>query len=117
MNGHKLLDHTVAELLRRNSILEVERETLFDALARLLSHIDLADPGHGAPNTIRIGGVSIDDREFEAALRHARLVLRDEADAAATAARPTESEANQGPPIVTTSRTPDVSLEFRSNEA
>jgi hypothetical protein len=97
MNGHRLLDHT-AELLRRNSILEVERETLFDALARLLSHIDLADPGPGAPNTILIGGVSIDDREFEAALRHARLVLRDEADATATAARLTES-AHQGAPM------------------
>jgi len=115
MNGHRLLDHT-AELLRRNSILEVERETLFDALARLLSHIDLADAGHGAPNTILIGGVSIDDREFEAALRHARLVLRDEADATATAARPTES-ANHGARIFTTSRTPDVSHEFRANEA
>ena len=64
MNGHKLLDHTVAELLRRKTLTscQVERETLFDALARLLSHIDLADPGHGVRNTIRIGDVSIDDQ-------------------------------------------------------
>ena len=87
MKGHKVSDHTVAELVRCKCILEVERDTLFDALARLLSHIDLADPGQGSRNTVLIRGVPIDDREFEAALRHAQLVLRDEADAAKARAR------------------------------
>ena len=92
MNGHKLSDHTVAELVRCKCILEIERDTLFDALARLLSHIDLADPGHGARSTVLIGEVAIDDREFEAALRHAQLVLQDEADAAKARARRAEAE-------------------------
>lgn len=93
MNGHKLSDHAVAELVRSKCILEVERDTLFDALARLLSHIDLADPGDGARNAVLIRGVPINDREFEAALRHAQLILRDEAEAATARARRAEAEA------------------------
>ena len=92
MSGHKLSDHAVAELVRCKCILEVERDTLFDALARLLSHIDLPDSSLGARNAIRIGKVPIDDQEFEAALRHAQLVLRDEADAGEARARRTNAE-------------------------
>ena len=93
MSGHKLSEHAVAELVRCKCILEVERDTLFDALARLLGHIDLADPRQGARNAVLIGKVAIDDQEFEAALRHAQLVLRDEADAGEARSRRTEAEA------------------------
>jgi hypothetical protein len=93
MSGHKLSDHAVAELVRCKCILEVERDALFDALARLLSHIDLPDSRHGARNAVLIGKVAIDNQEFEAALRHAQFVLRDEADAGDARARRTEAEA------------------------
>jgi len=88
-------DLAVAELLRCKCILEIERDTLFEALAKLLAHMDLVDPGHDARKTVLICGVAVEDRQLVAALRHAQLVLRDEADAAKSRARRAERQAKQ----------------------
>jgi len=93
MSGRKMSDHAVADLIRRKCILEVERDTALNALAGLLSHMELLDHGHDTRQTALICGVAVDDREFEAALRHAQLVLRDEADAATARVQLTDAEA------------------------
>ena len=84
MNQRNISDLAVAELLRCKDILEVERKALFDALTGLLSHMKPVGQGHGMYQTVLVCGMRFDDRQFEAALRHAQLVLQDES-AAATA--------------------------------
>ncbi len=86
MNEGNKSDAAVAQLLRFKCILEVERNALFDALTGLLEHMRLADAGRGRQQTALVCGVAIDDRQLEAALRHAQLVLRDESAAAAARA-------------------------------
>jgi hypothetical protein len=80
-------DHAVAQLLRRKTILEIERDSLFDAMAKLLAHMYLVDAGPDGRQTVLVCGVAIDDRQLEVALRNAQLVLRDEGDAATVRAR------------------------------
>lgn len=93
MNKPPMSDHAVAELLRCKTILEIERDSLFDALAKLLPHMHLVDARPDGRQTVHVCGVAVDDRQLEAALRYAQLVLRDEADAATARARRAERQA------------------------
>ena len=92
MNKWNKSDHALAQLVRFNCILEVERNALFDALTGLLNHMQLVDAGQARQQTAFVCRVPIEDRELEAALRHAQLVLRDESAAAAARAAHTPAQ-------------------------